>query len=169
MKTFKDKEGTSWTLDLNLGAAMKIESYDVAEAVGKESPYHLKFLDSDDAAFQLYLTNTKVCFTIIWCCCEKQAKSRDITDEIEFASRFDGETWDLARMAMMEELINFFPRKAITLRALIQKYCEVMATQDRVMGEAIQKHISAENLQKLEAQVMEDVERGIGEIMHGGE
>ena len=157
MHVFKDKDGVEWQISMDLSIAMKIDGFDFAEALDKESPYHIHFMDSDDEMFQLYLTNTRVCFTMVWLCCEEQAKQRGYNDMLQFGRIFNGQAWDDARMALMEELPDFFPRRATTLRVLTRKYSEVMAAQDKTMAEAIEQSVSTEKLNEMGRKVQDEL------------
>lgn len=164
MQQFKDKEGRNWTLELNLGTGFKVEAFDFAEALGEEEKTTISFLDAENEKLESYMTNTRVCFTMIWLCCQEQAEQRGIDNMLKFAECFDGPTLDAAKIAFWEELANFFPKKATTLRTLTRKFSEVMIAQDKTMAKAIEENISVENLDKMTRKILEDAKNAANDI-----
>lgn len=149
MRTFKDKTGQEWIVELTLDKVKYIESYDFAEALGEPSPCHIRMFPPEEDLFTTKITNPAVCFSMIWCIVREQAASRGIEDELAFAKLFDGRTMQDARLAFYEELPDFFPEMMTTLRTLIGTYSKVQKIADKKLNQKAMKHLSDEQIEKM--------------------
>src|SRR5687768_6394236 len=98
MRTFKDTVGRTWNVALNIGTAKRIK-----EAMG------LDLLDNGQSIQQIagdpYLMGN-----VLFVICEAQCKQLDVTDE-QFGESLAGDVIDDALTALVEELVDFFPKR----------------------------------------------------------
>lgn len=126
MKSFTDKNGKCWDLELNVGAAIRLKSrldFDLENIITldkQQNPDDVSLLEkiSGDAIFL---------FNIIYVLCEKQCNEAKISQE-DFAECFDADTIESATDALVDEIINFSrpaKRKVLMqLRRISQEFSE---------------------------------------------
>lgn len=126
MRSFTDKNGKSWDLELNIGAAIRLKSrldFDLENIItldAKENPDNISLLEriSSDAIFL---------FNIIYVICEKQCQEAGISEET-FAESFTADTIEAATEALLDEIVNFSrpaKRKVLMqLRRISQEFSE---------------------------------------------
>lgn len=132
MAKFNDRFGHPWNLSLDFGKLRMIKreiGVDLLRAV--DDPESLARLGDDVEA----LVNT------IWLLIRDQASALPgedrLTDE-EFAGRCDGQTIDEATRALLEALVDFFPRSR---RPILTKLIERSAAMEAATLEAIEAAI----------------------------
>ena len=165
MHIFKDKEGTEWVIDLSLGTAKQIEAYDFAPAFHVEGPVYINFIEPDEKLFTELITQTSICFGMIWCCCRKQAEARGINNELEFFERFDGEAVERAKLAFYEELPLFFSNRKTSLQSLIGTYLETQKMLDRKLQQMIPKVLSPEKMEAVVDRELEKMQKEVEEAL----
>lgn len=158
MHEFKDKNGTSWKVDLSLTAIWRIEAYDFSRAMHVAGPAYLQFFPPQDDLFTTKITDPAVCFGIVWCCVEPEAKERGIDNELAFAELFDGDAIERARLALYEELPNFYSRSRISLRTLIGRYEETWEIINDRLQKKINQLMTREAMEKMVDQEMEKIQ-----------
>lgn len=119
MKSFIDKNGEAWDLDLNIGAAMRLKSRldikldDVVKFDKTNNPNDISLLER-------IAEDSILLFNIIFVLCESQIRERNLTEE-QFAERFTGDTIEQATEALLDEIVNFSrPAKRKVLMRLRQ-------------------------------------------------
>ena len=119
MKSFTDKTGESWDLDLNIGAAMRLKSrldIDIENAVTFDKSNN----PEDVSLLERIAEDSILLFNVIFILCVKQVQDRKLTQE-QFAERFTGDTIEAATDALLDEIVNFSrPAKRIVLQRLRQ-------------------------------------------------
>lgn len=119
MKSFTDKTGESWDLDLNIGAAMRLKSrldIDIENAVTFDKSNN----PEDVSLLERIAEDSILLFNVIFILCEKQVQDRKLTQE-QFAERFTGDTIEAATDALLDEIVNFSrPAKRKVLQRLRQ-------------------------------------------------
>jgi len=156
MQLFKDNTGDEWHVDLNLGHILQIEAYDFTQALHKpeeEGPTHIQFFPPDEELFTTLVLQSAVCFSMIWCAVRAEAEQRNITNELEFAKRFNGDTMAAARKAFLEELANFFPEMRTTLMILIEKFSAMTKMVDEKLSKKTEEMLGS----KMEAVIDEEI------------
>ena len=119
MHKFKDCEGREWSLQVNVAAARELrDRLDIDLLDGGQSLQKLAD-DPYTAANVLYVL------------CERQAKAREISDE-QFGEALAGDSFEDATTALLEEVIDFFPRRQ---REAMKK---ILATLATVKGKAVE-------------------------------
>lgn len=96
MKTFKDRHGNEWEIDLSLGAC---------ERVRDRAGVDLTDIVSTQATFAK-LADPFVLGSVLWVLCERQADKRGIGPE-EFRDCFNGDTVHAASEALIDETVFF--------------------------------------------------------------
>lgn len=118
MKSFIDKNGETWDLELNIGTAMRLQSrldINIENCIKLDSsqPHDISLLEK-------ITEDSTLLFNIIYVLCETQVRGRGLTQE-EFAERFSGDTIAAATDALLDEIENFSrPAKRKILKRLRQ-------------------------------------------------
>ncbi len=115
MKTFKDRNEKSWTVDINVRTVKRVKSMlevNLLEALeGK--------LITKLAADPILLCD------VIYVICKPEADEAKITDE-QFGAAMAGDAIESATEALLAELVDFFPQaKRRALRKALEKYKKV--------------------------------------------
>lgn len=153
--TFQDKEGTEWTLSIDLQKAMEIEDHNFAHAFGEtredgQDPVHkISFIDPDKELFTEWITNRRFCLDMIWILVRDIAKEKNIPNMLEFAKRFDGSSFRNARVALWEELPNFFPDQETSLRASISAVSNMEKMLDEKGAELLRLGMDPEKMKQV--------------------
>ena len=162
MQTFKDKYGQEWLLDMDLSSVRLMEAREFPN-LGK-----ITFFPPTENFYQL-LGQTEVSFGMIWCLCKDQLEgktfikgntetSAPITNEEEFAHCFNGETLEQSRIALFEELANFFPQMRITLTTLIERYSSLTKMVDRKTATKMTTEMSDDKMEQMIDQALDEAE-----------
>ncbi len=112
MRTFKDKNGNEWRIEMDLACVSRIK-YDVGVNV----------LDADN--FSKFLENYLVFADMIWAAVSLDAFGRGITKD-QFFDGLGGDILAEAIEAFNQALFDFFPQKESRemMRAVYQKFSE---------------------------------------------
>lgn len=117
MKCFKDNQGRSWTIAVNVAAVKRVRSLldvnllDVVRLDANNNP-------NVDLLEQLASDPVLLC-DVIYCICKPDADAQNISDE-DFGRAMGGDVIERATTALLEELIDFFPEaKRLVLRKLM--------------------------------------------------
>lgn len=159
MNTFKDKYDQSWTIDLDLQKARVIENYNFSQALRTQEEFYIQFFPPQENLFDELLTNTAVCFGMIWCLVKEQLDNKNyrdvqsnkhpITNEEDFARCFDGEALDRARLALYAELPDFFLDQKITLTTLRDRTKRAFEIADEKMAARLAERLSDSQITRL--------------------
>jgi hypothetical protein len=113
LKTFTDNGGRTWTVSLNVTTLKQVKSLcgvDLMDAVNDGGKL-LERLASDPVL---------LC-DVIFAICKDQAEAKSVTD-VDFGGGMAGDPIESATTALLEELVDFFPRgKREVLRRALQK------------------------------------------------
>ncbi len=126
MRSFKDKKGREWSLELNVISAKRVKS-----------DTGVDLLDMESLSDKLADTYTLV--EVLWSMIRKQAEALNVDAE-GFGKSLDGDSIELATDALLEEVTDFFPssRRKILKKALAKsrELVAVMTDQaDKMMDE----------------------------------
>lgn len=127
MKTFKDRHGNEWEIDLSLGSC---------ERVRDRASVDLTDIVSTQATFSK-LSDPFVLGAVLWVLCERQAEKRGLGPE-EFRDCFNGDTLHLATEALIDETV-FFCRAP--MRPALQLAVEKARQADQRMVAAINANL----------------------------
>ena len=128
MKTFSDRRGRTWEVELNVAQMKRVRStlgIDLVNVIAVNSDGTLKTTLIDDI-----VNDPCLLVDILWVVCEKQAKAQGVTDE-DFGSALAGDAIEDATRAFLDELVDFFPgaRRLVLKKAvdLARKFAGRMA------------------------------------------
>lgn len=138
-RSFKDEQGRPWDLCINVGTLKTVRTQ-----------AKIDLLDIENGSLFEDLANDPVKLgDVLWVLCEQQATKQNVTDE-EFGRSLAGDSLSDASDALMEEIIDFFPKpRREMLKKLIAKTREVGLEQEKKNLEAFDKmieNITVENL-----------------------
>ena len=126
MQSFKDKNGKSWDIELNIGTARKIKSrcdIDIENVV----TFNKQNQPQDVSILERLSGDAILLFNVIFAICEDQVTTAGMTEE-SFAELFNGDAIEAATEALLDEIINFSrPAKRkvlIQLRQISKNYSE---------------------------------------------
>jgi len=144
MAIFKDRNGTTWEVDVNVSSLKKLRSFgvDLLEDKDKKGDVLLRLMQDP-----IFLVDT------IYILCEKQATERDISDEDFGALVGKGDTIDLATDALIEELTLFYRGRGETIKLAVEKV------------KMAEKAMSAEAKKALESVSVEDLAKEFGKAL----
>ena len=106
MKTFSDRRGRTWEVELNVSQMKRVRSalgVDLVNVIAVNSDGALKTTLIDDI-----VNDPCLLVDILWVICEKQAKAEGVTDE-DFGAALAGDAIEDATRAFLDELVDFFP------------------------------------------------------------
>ena len=143
MQSFADNAGRSWTVRLNV---------DVLRRVRALCKVNLMDAASGDLADRLAADPVLLC-DVLYAVCKAEADAGGVSAEA-FAEALGGDAIDEATAALLEELVDFFPkRRREVLRRAMAKRADL---QERAAGAAIEL---------IESGILEErVETAIGEV-----
>lgn len=115
MKTFTDKAGRVWTLDVTVACVERVRSLASFDPMSIVEP---KAIDS-------LINDPVVLCDVLYAAIKPQADSLGVTDE-QFGQSLGGDELDAALSALLEELVGFFrPAQREVLRSMLGKIREV--------------------------------------------
>ena len=106
MKTFSDRRGRTWEVELNVAQMKRVRSslgVDLVNVIAVNGDGTLKTTLIDDI-----VNDPCLLVDILWVVCEKQAKAQGVTDE-DFGASLAGDSIEDATRAFLDELVDFFP------------------------------------------------------------
>jgi hypothetical protein len=113
MKTFKDNAGRTWSVAINVDAVKRIKA-----RVGVD----LLMVGVSDARLAAELAEDPIKLVdVLFAAMEPEAVANGVTD-VEFGRAMGGDAIDDATAALMEEVVDFFPKgRRSVLRAALAK------------------------------------------------
>lgn len=154
MRPFKDKEGREWRLEMNVAQAKRLKDrLDIDVLDGGHSVNKLA-QDPYTAANVLYVL------------CEQQATAAGISDE-QFGALLAGDSFDDATTALLEELVDFFPKRQREtwkkmLAALATAKGDLVNLADRKLDSPELKTGMANLLKQAEAEIDAEIAKLVG-------
>ena len=106
MRTFKDCEGRTWSVTLNVLQMKRIRAnlgVDLVNVIALDSGGKVKVDLVDRIA-----NDPCLLVDILWVCVEEEAKAAGVTDE-QFGRSLAGDAIEDATRAFLDELVDFFP------------------------------------------------------------
>jgi membrane-bound ClpP family serine protease len=134
MRQFKDSEGRTWNITVNVGTAKTVKAL---------TGVNLFDLYKDEV--QRVFSDPELLVNVIYSLCKAQADKREITD-IQFGEAMVGDALELAADALMESVADFFPSsRSQILRKMKSK------------SEEIAKKMTTAALNRLDSLTVEEV------------
>ena len=112
MKTFKDNEGRTWTVAVNIATVKRVKTL-----------LSVNLLDAiEGKLIEKLATDPILLCDVIYVVCKPEADQNNITDE-QFGKAMAGDAIEHATVALLEELVDFFPNaKRLVLRKALGKF-----------------------------------------------
>ena len=102
MATFTDSSGKPWELRITIGLLDRLK------AVGLD----LDAMTNDKSSpLGILMMERKVLGSVLWILVEKQATAAGVATPEEFFAEFDGPTLEAAGEALLDAVLDFFPRR----------------------------------------------------------
>lgn len=119
MRTFTDKAGRTWALDVNVAAVKRVRQMIDLDLLDMES--------AENAFYRLPLDPVRLC-EVLYCICKPQADAQGVSSE-DFSNAMAGPVIGLAGEQLMEEIADFFPHEKTRAAAhtLVKKTYQLMA------------------------------------------
>lgn len=124
MRNFKDENGKPWTLSINVGTVKKVRGLAKVDLLDLRDGNLFNELAADPVKLG----------DVLWVLCEDEAKAAGI-DESAFGQALAGDALEAATSALLEEIVDFFPKpQRDLLRKALAKGKEM---QERSMKRAM--------------------------------
>lgn len=150
MKSFKDTEGRDWLVEINVGTVMRVramcDGLDLVNVIRVENNRPNTDLLEKLADDPVLLVN------VLYVVCNEQVKERNLSTE-QFAQAMAGDCIEQAVVALLDELVDFFPKaKRLVLRKIMDSTFRVM---DQIKGTTVNLLESPEFNEKLEKTIVQ--------------
>jgi hypothetical protein len=156
MQSFTDKNGNTWDLELNIGAAMRLKSrlkFDLDKIISPDPE------NNNKTPLETISEDSILLFNIIFILCEKKLESRNLNQE-QFAELFDADTIQKATDALLDEIINF-SRPAI--RKILLQLKQISKEYSDEAGKELDRIInSPEFKNEVKAKIKAEIENPSG-------
>lgn len=120
MKQFTDSAGRDWQVVINVAAVKRVRD-----------TLNLDLLAIDDSLFGKLVGDPVLLVDLLYVLCRAQAADRGVTDE-QFGEAMAGDVIDKATQALLQELVDFFPKAR---RTILKK---VLTKLEQLQAAAIQ-------------------------------
>ena len=133
MRTFKDCEGRTWSVTLNVLQMKRIRAnlgVDLVNVIALDAGGKVKVDLVDRIA-----NDPCLLVDILWVCVEEEAKAAGVTDE-QFGRSLAGDAIEDATRAFLDELVDFFPGAR---RLYLRKAVDLARKYERESAEVLQK------------------------------
>ena len=148
MRTFKDRDGRTWSVELNVHQMKRIRAHvgiDLVNVIELDSGGNVKVDLVDRIA-----SDPCLLVDILWVCVEEEAKAAGVTDE-QFGRSLAGESIEEATRAFLDELVDFFPGAK---RLFLKKAVELSRKYNGEMTSALEKALEDPELERRVAESM---------------
>lgn len=149
MKSFKDRTGRAWLIEVNVTAIKKVRA--LCDGLDLVNMIQFDGERPNTAVLDRLSSDPVLLVDLIYVLCKDQADQDKITDE-EFGRRMNGDAIEAATTALLEEMIDFFPEAKRRLLRLILDQAEAMTQKMRETSDLILK--SPEFQEQLQNQLM---------------
>lgn len=148
MKTFTDNAGRDWQVCVNVDTFRRVRSVLDVNLMGAVQGDLLEELSTDP----ILLCN------VLYVVCREQADERDVSDE-DFGRAMGGDAIESATVALLEELVDFFPsrRRRVLARAL----AKLRTVEERAIEYAEARLDSPELDRRIEAELKRLTEKSL--------
>lgn len=144
MKTFTDNTGRTWTLVINVDAVRRVRAL-----------ANVNLMDAVEGKLIERLVSDPVLLCdIIYAVAKPEADANKISDE-EFGRSMAGDAIDSATTALLEELVDFFPRDR---RRLLGKAMEKLKTLNQMAVRAVEQRFDSGAIERQMAAALAELE-----------
>ena len=142
MRTFKDREGRTWSIALNVHQMKRIRAHlgiDLVNVIALDADGKVKVDLVDRIA-----NDPCLLVDILWVCVEEEAKEAGVTDE-QFGRSLAGDSIEDATKAFLDELVDFFPGAR---RLFLKKAVDLARKYTGEMTDALEKALESPALER---------------------
>jgi hypothetical protein len=144
MSTFTDKDGKDWSLELTVGIVKRIRNR-----------HQLDIVALDKGALEQLATDPMLLADVLFVICEEEVKSREMSAE-EFALALGGNAIDDATNALVEAIIDFFPRRR---RPLLRQARAKLDQLEKIQDQELAKMVETANFKEAAKVRLAEVQR----------
>lgn len=152
MRTFNDNAGRTWTLAINVDAIRRVRAHLDVDLVQAVEGKLIEKLSSDPIL---------LC-DVVFVLCMPEADQRKVNDE-DFGRAMAGDAIDGATVALLEELVDFFPQSR---RALLTKALDKFRHLEQKAISLVDKRLDDPSLEK---RVMDHLSKRLSEPVTFGD
>jgi hypothetical protein len=163
MRSFKDKKGQEWTLDLTLGHVRQIEQSDFSVLKVESVPLLSR---PEEAVFDL-VPNRALSMACVWICVRDQAEARGVHSEEEFCLLLNATSINEACESFWGELSDFFPVLKMTLTKLIERFSKGVELLNKQAPEAVAETLTDEWMEQEIQRQLDQIKQGAQAKMAG--
>lgn len=150
MKTFKDNEGRTWTVSVNIAAVKRVKSL-----------LNINLLDAIEGKLIEELSSDPVMLCdVIYVICKPKADENKVTDE-QFGRAMGGDAIATATTALLEELVDFFPSAK---RQVLRKALEKFQMVESLAIETANKYLDSPEMQEKIESALRDITNSSGSL-----
>lgn len=125
MKAFKDSEGREWIVAVNVGTVKQVRALTGVDLLTV----------TDGKLFGQLADDPVTLCNVLFALCRDQCEKRSVTDE-QFGCAMAGDAIEAATTALLEELVDFFPKGR---RQVLQKaLARAKAMQEKAIGRMLE-------------------------------
>lgn len=131
MRNFKDSQGRTWSIDINVGSIERVLSTCEIDLT--------KVFDSHCELLQRLMDDAVLLANVCWNLCQHVA-GKEIDRDYFFQS-LKGDSLEAAANAIVDDLIDFFPnsQRRENLRALVQKGRQIVEIQQQEIHQRLSR------------------------------
>ena len=130
-RTFKDKQGRTWTLELDYGHVLELKKLGIDLSNVLEKPENIA---------EILLSSPHKIVEMLAVICDEQREEYKILPE-DFGRSFTRQVLDDASNALIAAILFFFQRTAAG-RVLLEKFPEVIAKMDKQTSDRVRSTLS---------------------------
>ena len=134
MHNFKDATGRNWEIVVNVGAVKRVRTLCGVDVLAISD-----FVEDRDKDLR-FLTDPVLLVDVLYVICKNECDARHVSDE-EFGRALVGDAIAEASVALLEELIEFFPTEK---RAILKKYWDASRRFEDAMAKKLEAELSDE-------------------------
>jgi len=155
MKTFKDNEGRTWTVAVNIATVKRVKTL-----------LRVNLLDAiEGKLIEKLATDPILLCDVIYAVCKPEADETKISDE-QFGKAMAGDAIEHATTALLEELVDFFPEaKRLVLRKALGKFQKV----ESLAIETANKYLDSPEMEKKIEAALKNITDSSGSLLESSE
>lgn len=128
MRSFEDRNGLSWTVDINVSTVRRVR-----QMTG------VNLLDTKSGGFGDLAQDPIKLVDVIYVVCKDEADKRDVSSE-SFGAAMVGDAINAAWIALIEDLADFFPNPAV--REALRRVVMEIKSADKTLTERVQEKVT---------------------------
>lgn len=145
MRTFKDRRGNTWTIDINVLSIKKIRAHCNINLLDV-----LDINQGEDGLLARLADDPVLLADILYAICVPD-KEKDPDAEAAFMAAIAGDVVDQATWALLEDIADFFPKAK---GAALRKVIEIAKQQEEKTAATVEEILNSQDLQESLAEAM---------------